>query len=100
MKSLYQGQAIIRIVTDEGKVIYIDPYAGNGYDLPADLILITHARFDHNGLNKIQSRNSDGQIITQNEAIKDGEHQIFDLGYVKIEPVEAGFNSLRQTAHF
>lgn len=36
---LYQGQASIRIVTDEGKVIYIDPYAEDGYDLPADLIL-------------------------------------------------------------
>lgn len=91
---LYQGQASIRIVTNEGKVIYIDPYAGSGYDLPADLILVTHGHFDHNGLNKIQSRNSDCQIITQNEAIKDGKHQIFDLGYVKIEPVEAGFNSL------
>ena len=35
---LYQGQGSIRIVTPEGKVIYIDPYAGTGYDLPADLI--------------------------------------------------------------
>ena len=25
---LYLGQASLRIVTDEGKVIYIDPYAG------------------------------------------------------------------------
>ena len=30
---LYQGQASIRIVTDEGKVIYIDPYAGDSYEL-------------------------------------------------------------------
>ena len=36
------GQACIRIVTGEGKVIYIDPYAGEGYELPADLILVTH----------------------------------------------------------
>ena len=40
---LYQGQASMRVVTDEGKVIYIDPYVGEGYDLPADLILVTHA---------------------------------------------------------
>lgn len=91
---LYQGQASIRIVTDEGKVIYVDPYAGNGYDMPADLILVTHGHFDHNGLDKIQNMNDSCKIITQNEAIKNGEHQIFDLGYVKIEPVEAGFNSL------
>ena len=40
---LYQGHGSLRIVTCEGKVIYIDPYAGEGYDLSADLILITHA---------------------------------------------------------
>ena len=37
---LYMGQASLRIVTSEDKVIYIDPYAGDAYDLPADLILI------------------------------------------------------------
>ena len=69
---LYQGQASIRIVTDEGKVIYIDPYAGNGYDMPADLILVTHGHFDHNGLDKIQNMNDGCKIITHNEAIKNG----------------------------
>ncbi len=37
-KLLYQGHGSLRIVTSEGKVIYVDPYAGEGYDLPADLI--------------------------------------------------------------
>ena len=41
---LYQGQASIRIITTEGKVIYVDPYAGNDYELYADLILVTHPR--------------------------------------------------------
>ena len=41
------GQATMRVVTPEGKVIYIDPYAGDAYDLPADLILVTHGHFDH-----------------------------------------------------
>ena len=31
---LYMGQASMRVVTPEGKVIYIDPYAGDAYDLP------------------------------------------------------------------
>ena len=44
---LYMGQASIRIVTIEGKVIYIDPFAGDQYDLAADLILITHGHRDH-----------------------------------------------------
>ena len=29
----------IRITDDRAGVIYIDPYAGEGYDIPADLIL-------------------------------------------------------------
>ena len=41
-KLLYQGHGSLRITTAEGKVIYIDPYAGEGYDVPADLILVTH----------------------------------------------------------
>lgn len=91
-KLLYQGQGSIRIVTAEDKVIYIDPYAGDGYNLPADLILVTHGHFDHNALDKIEIRNPDCAVITQNEAIQNGEHQKFNFGYVQIEAVEAGYN--------
>ena len=44
---LYQGHGSLRIVTADDKVIYIDPYAGEGYDLPADLILVSHGHPDH-----------------------------------------------------
>lgn len=91
-KLLYQGQGSIRIVTAEDMVIYIDPYAGDGYNLPADLILVTHGHFDHNALDKIESRNAECVVITQNEALQNGEHQKFDFGYVQIEAVEAGYN--------
>ena len=76
---LYQGQASMRIVTDEGKVIYIDPYVGEGYDLPADLILVTHTHYDHNGVDRIENRNPDCQIITWKEAIQNGEHPLYGL---------------------
>lgn len=89
---LYQGHGSIRIVTKEGKVIYIDPYAGSGYDLPADLILVTHAHTDHNRIKKITSRNEGCRVITQAEALKDGEHQTFALEYARIQAVEAGYN--------
>ena len=91
---LYQGQASIRIITAEGKVIYVDPYVGNDYELYADLILVTHSHYDHNMVDKVQNRNPGCEIITQAEAIQNGEHQIFDLGYVTVEAVEAGYNSL------
>ena len=89
---LYQGQGSIRIVTPEGKVIYIDPYAGTGYDLPADLILVTHDDPDHNKVAKVALRSEDCRIITQDEALADGVHQTFDLGYATVQAVEAGYN--------
>lgn len=89
---LYMGQASIRIVTADGKVIYIDPWSGDEYNLPADLILVTHDHYDHSDIDKVTERNGDCQIITAKEAVIDGEHRVFDLGYVKIEAVEAGYN--------
>jgi L-ascorbate metabolism protein UlaG (beta-lactamase superfamily) len=91
-KLLYMGHASLRITTAEGKVIYIDPFAGDGYGPEADLILVTHAHFDHNALDKVKNRRSDCRTITWKEALDGGKHQTFDLGYVKIEAVEAGYN--------
>ena len=89
---LYMGQASIRIVTEDNKVIYIDPYAGDTYDLPADLILVTHEHYDHNDIDKVSKRNDDCQIITHEESVINGEHKTFELGYVTIKAVEAGYN--------
>ena len=89
---LYQGHGSARITTPEGKVIYVDPYAGDGYDVPADLILVTHQHPDHNKVDLVENRNEGCQIITQAEALENGEHQTFDLDYVTVEAVEAGYN--------
>jgi len=89
---LYQGHGSLRIVTNEGKVIYIDPYAGEGYDLPADLILVTHGHQDHTALKLIKNRNEDCQVITWKEALVKGEYKTFDLGYAVVEAVQAGNN--------
>ena len=93
-KLLYMGHASIRITTPEDKVIYIDPYVGDSVDYTptADLILETHRHPDHIALNKIENRSEDCQIITWKEALEGGAHQSFDLGYAKVEAVEAGYN--------
>lgn len=91
-KLLYQGHASIRITTAEGKVIYVDPFMGEGYDIPADLILMTHGHYDHTQTDLIQSRNEDCETIKWTKALEGGKHQTFDLGYVKVEAVEAGYN--------
>ena len=41
-KLLYQGHGSYRITADDGRVLYVDPYAGEGYDKPADIVIITH----------------------------------------------------------
>ena len=89
---LYLGHASLRIVTEQGKVIYVDPFAGSAYDAPADLILMTHAHADHTGTWRIKNKNQDCQTITQKEALEGGKHNSFDLGYVKVQAVEAGYN--------
>ena len=91
-KLLYMGHASLRIVTAEGKVIYIDPFAGEEYDLAADLVLVTHDHFDHNAVEKVENRNPDCRVITWAEALEGGEHRTFELGFVTVEAVEAGYN--------
>lgn len=88
----YQGHGSVRITTAEGKVIYVDPFAGDGYDKTADLILITHGHADHTRTDLIQSQSPDCRSITYKKALEGGEYHSFDLGYVQIEAVEA-YNS-------
>ena len=91
-KLLYQGHGSFRITTAEGKVIYVDPYAGEGYDLPADLILVTHGHQYHTAVNLIKKKNKDCQTITWKEALVKGEYKTFDLGFATVEAVQAGNN--------
>ena len=91
-KLYYQGHASMRITTAEGKVIYVDPFMGDGYDEPADLILETHGHYDHTQTKLIKNKNEGCETITWKESIKGGEHQTFDLGFVTVEAVEAGYN--------
>lgn len=91
-KVLYQGHGSLRVTTPEGRVIYIDPYAGDGYEVPADLILITHGHRDHTAVDLIKAQNEGCETITYQEALVNGEYKIFDLGYVVVEAVQAGNN--------
>lgn len=89
---LYQGHGSLRITTAEGKVIYIDPYAGDGYDASADLILVTHNHSDHNQVKLIRHKNKGCRTITWKEALVKGKYKTFDLDFVTVEAVQAGNN--------
>ena len=89
---LYQGHGSVRIVTGEGKVIYIDPFSGDGYDLPADLILMTHGHYDHTQENLIFIKNEGCSVIKWSDALKNGEYKEYDFCFVNVKAVEAGYN--------
>ena len=87
-KLLFQGHSSLRLTTDDGRVIYIDPYKGKGYDLPADIILVTHQHIDHNRVKRCAQK-PDCRIITNKEALAGGMHNSFDVDGIMIQAVEA-----------
>lgn len=82
-KLLYQGHGSVRITTDAGAVVYIDPYAGTGYDVPADLILVTHDHFDHNRVD-LPARKAVCDVIQSRDIIKDGAYRTLTLHGVTV----------------
>lgn len=54
---LYQGHGSLRLTTQAGTVVYVDPYMDptgakgtSTYGVPANLILVTHQHFDHTAI--------------------------------------------------
>jgi L-ascorbate metabolism protein UlaG (beta-lactamase superfamily) len=89
-KLLFQGHGSLRLTTNDGRVIYVDPYAGKktDYALPADVILVTHQHHDHNRIKRITQK-PDCRIISNVEALSGGKHNSFDLGGLTVEAVVA-----------
>ena len=87
-KLLYQGHGSFRLTADDGRVVYVDPYAGEGYGLPADIILVTHQHGDHNQVD-LCAKKPGCRIITNEEALANGKHNSFDIGGILIQAVEA-----------
>jgi L-ascorbate metabolism protein UlaG (beta-lactamase superfamily) len=87
-KLLFQGHGSLRFTLNDGRVLYLDPFAGKGYDIPADFILVTHDHFDHNKVDK-PAKKGDCKIITWREALVNGEYKIFDFDGLKIEATGA-----------
>jgi L-ascorbate metabolism protein UlaG (beta-lactamase superfamily) len=87
-KLCYQGHSSYRITSDEGTVLYVDPYAGKGYDIPGDIILVTHQHGDHNQISLV-GKKKDCVIITNKEAFAGNQYQNFSLKGIQINAVPA-----------
>ncbi|MBN1891940.1 MAG: MBL fold metallo-hydrolase [Clostridiales bacterium] len=88
MQIFYQGHASIRLKTSRGTVVYIDPCAGEGYDVPADIILVTHGHSDHSMVDK-PARKPNCVVVTNEEMLIDREYRSVQIEDVSIEAVPA-----------
>ncbi|MDD3959980.1 MAG: MBL fold metallo-hydrolase [Clostridiaceae bacterium] len=88
MNILYQGHGSLRLITDAGTIVYVDPCAGEGYDAQADLILVTHMHGDHAMVNK-PSKKPDCRIILGPEMTDGKEYRSARVKDIRIEAVPA-----------
>ncbi len=73
-RMLYQGHGSYRFTLNDGTVVYVDPFAGEGYDVPANLILVTHEHPDHTCVDKMP--HAEGcTILRAADFLASGEHQ-------------------------
>lgn len=87
-KLLYQGHSSIRVVSSKGTVMYLDPFCGEGYDLPADLLLVTHEHSDHNRTELVTMK-KDGVTLRSATMLVNGEYQTKEAKDFRVEAVPA-----------
>ncbi len=84
----YQGHGSFRITAADATTVYVDPFAGDGYDRPADLILVTHDHHDHNRVDLVPRRPG-CEVITFRQALAGGVYHSFDSHGVQVQAVKA-----------
>lgn len=87
-KLLYQGHGSFRIITNNDVIIYVDPFVGEGYNMPADIVLITHEHGDHNKLEIINQKENCKVLRSETMLVK-GEYNHVKIGNIDIRAVPA-----------
>lgn len=87
-KLLYQGHGSMRLISEAGTVVYIDPFAGDGYERAADLILVTHQHHDHNQI-QLPPHANNCRIIQNTDAVGEDGYRSFSVRDIEIEATQA-----------
>ncbi len=82
-KLLYQGHGSFRLTSAGGTVVYIDPFAGKGYDRPADGILVSHEHGDHNQVQLVKLKEG-GRIWRAADLLRDGRYGQCEIGEIVV----------------
>ena len=85
---LYQGHASFRLSSPAGRAIFIDPYAGDGYDLEADAVFCSHAHRDHSCVELVRLKPA-GQVWLQRQMYMDDAYAEVQVGDVTVRAVPA-----------
>lgn len=85
---LYQGHGSYRLISSDGLVIYVDPFAGVGYDRKADMVLVTHEHHDHNAVNLVAQKPG-CMVLRAGDMLVDGEYRTVAMGNVQVQAVPA-----------
>lgn len=87
-KMLYQGHGSYRLTAENGFVIYVDPYVGKGYNVPADLVLVSHEHSDHNNVALVRLK-PDGLVLRSSDLLSRGVYKTVTFKCVKITATPA-----------
>ena len=84
----FLGHASLKFKTDNGTVIYVDPFFKGDYSEQCNILLITHGHHDHMGIDKVNIAPG-CHIVMPEDAQTEGEYQSFVFGDVKVTAVQA-----------
>ena len=88
MEIFWLGHASFKIKTDDGKIIYLDPYQISKEEEKADIIISSHEHGDHFDKKSIKNLVKENTLVIGPESISDNLQKFNGKGLALNEPFE------------